>query len=88
MNEKNELKNKSSMGIAALTLGIISVVSAIFWYISLPTGILAIIFGKKAINKVGSKIGKAGFILGIIGLSLFAFIYLSAIAIILINNYL
>lgn len=88
MNEKNELRNKSSMGIAALTLGIISVVFAIFWYISLPTGILAIIFGKKSINKVGSKIGKAGFILGIIGLSLFAFIYLSAIAIILINNYL
>lgn len=82
MDEKNELKNKSSMGAAALTLGIISVVFAIFWYISLPTGILAIIFGKKAINKVGSKIGKAGLILGIVGLSLFAFIYLSFTAII------
>ena len=88
MDEKNELKNKSSMGVAALTLGIISVVFAIFWYISLPTGILAIIFGQKAINKVGSKIGKAGLILGIVGLSLFAFIYLSFIAGILINNYL
>lgn len=88
MDEKNELKNKSSMGAAALTLGIISIVFAIFWYISLPTGILAIIFGKKSINKVGSKIGKAGLILGIVGLSLFAFIYLSFIAGILINNYL
>ena len=88
MDEKKELKNKSSMGAASLTLGLISVVFAIFWYISLPTGILAIIFGKKAINKVGSKIGKAGLILGIVGLSLFAFIYLSFIAGILINNYL
>lgn len=88
MNENDEIKNKSSMGAGALTLGIISILFAIFWYISLPSGILAIIFGKKAVNKVGSKIGKAGFILGIVGLSLFAFIYLSFIAIILMNNYL
>lgn len=88
MIENDEIKNKSSMGAAALTLGIISIVFAIFWYISLPSGILAIVLGKKAINKVGSKIGKAGFILGIVGLSLFAFIYLSFIAGILINNYL
>lgn len=86
MNE-NELKTKSSLGIAALTLGIISVVFSLFWYISLPTGILAIVLGRKAITKVGSKLGKAGFILGIIGLSLFVFIYLSIIALMLISNY-
>lgn len=87
MNE-NELKNKSSFGIAALTLGIISIVTALFWYISLPTGILAIVFGRKAISKVGSKLGKAGFILGIVGLSLFVFIYLSIIALLLVASYL
>ena len=87
MNE-NELKNKSSLGVASLTLGIVSIVLAIFWYISIPTGILAIILGKKAINKIGSKLGKAGLITGIVGLSLFAFIYLSIIAMILVSNFL
>ena len=83
---KNEIKNKSSLGVAALTLGIISVVSTLFWYITLPSGILAIVLGRKAISKVGSKLGKAGFILGIVGLSIFTFIYLSIIAMILIEN--
>ena len=85
MNEI-EIKNKSSLGVAALTLGIISVVSTLFWYITLPSGILAIVLGRKAISKVGSKLGKAGFILGIVGLSIFTFIYLSIIAMILIEN--
>lgn len=85
MNE-NEIKNKSSLGIAALTLGIISVVSTLFWYITLPSGILSIVLGRKAISKVGSKLGKAGFILGIVGLSIFTFIYLSIIAMILIET--
>lgn len=87
MNE-NESKKKSSFSVASLTLGIISIISALFWYITLPTGILAIVFGRKAISKVGSKLGKAGFILGIVGLSLFAFIYLSLISLIIISNYL
>ena len=87
MNE-NEIKNKSSLGIASLTLGIISIVFALFWYITIPTGILAIVFGRKSISKVGSKLGKAGFILGIIGLSLFVFIYLSMNALFLIASYL
>lgn len=87
MNE-NELKNKSSLGAASLTLGIVSIVLSIFWYISIPTGILAIVLGKKAINRIGSKLGKAGLITGIIGLSLFVFIYLSIIAMILISNFL
>jgi len=87
MNE-NELKNKSSLGVASLTLGIVSIALAIFWYISIPTGILAIVLGKKAINRIGSKLGKAGLITGIVGLSLFAFIYLSIIAMILVSNFL
>ena len=75
---------KSGMGAAALTLGIISIVFELFWYITLPTGILGIILGTKSVRKTGSKAGKAGLITGIIGLSLFAFTYLSLILIILI----
>ena len=79
-------KNKSGMGAAALTLGIISIVASIFWYISLPTGILAVIFGTKSVKKVGSKTGKAGLITGIIGLAVLAFIYLTLTLILLMAN--
>lgn len=79
-----EEKNKSVMHVAALVLGIISIVSSLFWYISVPTGVLAIVFGVKSAKRTGSKLGKAGMITGIIGLSLFAFIYLGAIALMLL----
>lgn len=77
MDESN--KNNSGMSVASLTLGIVSIVFALFWYLTLPTGILAIVFGHKAAKRNGSKIGKSGLILGIIGLSLFVFIYISMI---------
>lgn len=84
MEENN--KNKSAMGIAGFVLGIVSILSTLFWYITLPTGVLAIVFGAKSARKTGSKIGKAGLILGIIGLSIFTFIYISLIMIITLNN--
>ena len=79
-------ENKSVMHIASLVLGIISIVSALFWYITLPTGILAIIFGVKSARRTGSKIGKAGMITGIVGLSLFAFIYIGITLILILAN--
>lgn len=78
-----EEKNKSVMHVASLVLGIISIVTALFWYITLPTGILAIVFGAKAARRTGSKIAKAGLITGIVGLSIYAFIYLGMIMMIL-----
>lgn len=88
MEEKNkeELKRKGTMHIAAFVLGIISVVTMFFCYITVPTGILAIIFGVKSSRKTGSKLGKTGMILGIVGLSLFALIYISIILNILMYN--
>lgn len=82
--EENRLKY-SSMNIAALVLGIISILSALFWYITLPTGVLAIVFGAKSASKLGSKLGKAGLVTGIIGLALFSFIYASTILLILLS---
>ncbi len=79
--------NKSVMNIASLVLGIISIATALFWYIALPSGILAIIFGVKSAKKTGSKIGKSGMITGIVGLSLFAFLYISIILILILANY-
>lgn len=84
MEEKD--LNKSTMHIASLVLGIISIVTAAFWYMTLPTGILAIIFGVKTVKKTGSKLGKAGLITGIVGISLFAFIYFSLILILILSN--
>ena len=79
-------KKKSGMGVAALVLGIISIVSALFWYISIPTGILGIVFGAKSAKKIGSKMGKAGLATGIVGVSLCAFNYISMIIIIALAN--
>ena len=78
--------NKSAMNVASLVLGIISIVTALFWYITIPTGILGIVFGVKSARRTGSKLGKAGMITGIIGLSLFAFIYVSLMLIITLIN--
>ena len=72
-------KKNSAMAVASLPLGIISIVLSIFWYITLPTGILAIIFGTKTTRRLGSKLGKSGLITGIVGLSLFVFIYVTMI---------
>lgn len=84
--EENNNKKNSGMPVAALVLGIISILSCWFWYITLPTGILAIVFGAKSAKKLGSKMGKAGLITGIVGLSLFLFTYISLILIILVSN--
>lgn len=87
--EKVEVKekSKSAMAIASLPLGIISIIFNLFWFISLPTGILAIIFGAKTTRKLGSKMGKAGLITGIVGVSICAFIYISIIMITILGIY-
>ncbi len=79
-------ENKNVMHICSLVLGIISIVFALFWYIALPTGILSIIFGVKSARRTGSKIGKAGMITGIIGLSLSVFMYVGMALIILLQS--
>lgn len=77
----------SAMRISALVLGIISIVTNFFWYMALPTGILAIVFGTKSIKKTGSKMGKAGLITGIVGVALCAFTYVSLAIILILVNY-
>ena len=69
-------------------LGIISILSGLFYYISLPTGILAIILGAVSTKKTGSKLGKSGLITGIVGVSICAFLYISMVIMLwLANNY-
>ena len=72
---KKDERNHSAMHITSFVLGLISILTGFFWYIALPTSILAIVFGTKSIHRTGSKLGKAGLILGIVGLSFFVMIY-------------
>ena len=83
MEENND---KMVIHIVSLVLGIISIVTALFWYLTVPTGILAIILGVKSAKKTGSKIGKAGMITGIVGLSLFALIYIGIMQMMILSN--
>lgn len=75
------MKKRTALGISSLVLGIISICTAIFYYMSLPTGILAIIFGAVNSHKTGSKIAKAGLITGIVGVCLCLFLYISMVII-------
>ena len=65
----------SGMAIASLVLGIISLFICLSW-VAAACGVLAIIFGLIAMNKVkagtggGGGMAKAGFIMGCIGLAL------------------
>lgn len=88
MSEEIKDKNKSAMAVASLPLGIISIVFCFFWYISVPTSIIAIIFGTKTIKEFGSKTGKAGLITGIVGISICTFLYVTIIILSIVNNYL
>lgn len=53
---EKEVKHYSGMPAASLTLGIISILTIIFWYMSLITGILAIVFGVKSIHRTNSRL--------------------------------
>ena len=77
--ENGSIDNSKGDSIAALILGIISIVPVkIPTIISIACGIIAIIIGLKEYKKTNNKMAQAGFILGIIG------IVLSAITIILV----
>lgn len=80
-------ENRIVSHIIALVLGIISTLTTFFWYISLPTGITAIILGAKTYKKQGSKLGLAGLITGIVGIAFCLLIYISLIILILMEHY-
>lgn len=72
--------------IISLVLGIISIVTTLFWYISLPAGITAIVLGAKSYKSEGKKLGLAGLITGIVGVSLCLLIYITLVIIIILQN--
>lgn len=68
------------MSIAALVLGIISLVMLCIWYISIPCAILAIIFGILGRKKGGKGMGTAGLVLGILTVAFVIIFYMLVIA--------
>ena len=73
---RKDNRGYSAMPAASLALGIISILTTLFWYMSIIAGVLAIVFGVKSIHRTASKLGKAGMILGIVGISICLVIYL------------
>ena len=76
---KNKEENRIVSHIISFVLGCISTISAFFWYLSIPTGIISIILGIMSYKKEKKSLGLAGLILGIIGISLCFLIYTTLI---------
>lgn len=74
--EKNQ-KDRKGFAIASMVLGIVALVFFCIWYISIPCGILAIIFGILAIKSTGRGMAIAGLITGSIGFVLTILIFIS-----------
>ena len=73
---KNKNEERAVMHIVSLVLGIISILTGFFWYMSIPAGIVAIIFGVKTYKKMGS----------IVGLALSLLIYITLFIILVFEN--
>ncbi len=83
---KEKENNRIVSHIVSLVLGIISILTSFFWYITLPSGIIAIVLGAKSYKKEGKKLGLAGLITGIIGISLCLLLYISLMILIFLEN--
>lgn len=77
---------KTVSHIISLTLGIISILTIFFWYISLPCGITSIILGIKSYKNNSKKLGVSGMITGIVGISLCVLVYVVLITILILKN--
>ena len=84
--KSNDKNNKMVSHIISLVLGIISLVTTFFWYISLPAGITAIVLGAKSYRKQGKALGLAGMITGIVGVTICLLIYIALAIIIFLRN--
>lgn len=60
--------DRKGFGIAAMVLGIVSLVFFCLWYISIPCAILALIFGILGVKSTGKGMAITGIVTGSIGL--------------------
>lgn len=76
MVENNEKQKIYGLNIAALVLGIVSLVLWCAWFISIPCSILALIFGIIGIKKQGKGMAIGGIVTGAISLAIWAVLFL------------
>lgn len=70
-------EENAALGIGSMVVGILSLVSGVFFYVSIPLGIAAIVTGIFAINKRRGKVfGIVGIVTGGIGLAIGALLLL------------
>ena len=71
-------KDRKGFAIAAMVLGLVSIVLFCLWFVSIPCGILAIIFGILSFSSSKKAMAITGFITGGIGIfiSFIIFVFL------------
>lgn len=81
-NNVNPIQNTSNnsnkiygLNIAALVLGIVSIVLWCVWFISIPCSVLALIFGIIGAKKPGKAMGITGIVTGAISIAVWIFIF-------------
>ncbi len=81
VNNTQTAEKTSGLCIAALVLGIVSLVLWCFWFISVPCAILAFILGLVGLKKPGKGMAIAGVVTGLITAVtwLITFIYLAVV---------
>ena len=72
--KKEPQKDRKGFCIASMVLGIVALVFFCIWYLSIPCGILAVIFGILGIKATNKGMAIAGLITGSIGLVISTFI--------------
>lgn len=79
MEDNTDYKKQDRKGlcIAAMVLGIISLVFWCIWYISIPCSILAIVFGIIGIKSIGRGMAISGIVTGSISLLILTMIFLA-----------
>ena len=85
-NNNSVTKDRKGFAIAALVLGIVSIVLACVWFLSIPCGILAIIFGALSLKSSKRGFSIAGIITGIIGTLALIIILILSFGIYIFNN--
>lgn len=80
-NKETEVINNektSGLSIAAMVLGIVSIVTWCAWFISIPCSILALIFGIIGVKKPGKGMAITGIVTGSIVLAIWVLMFSGA----------
>ncbi len=67
---QNTVDERKGLSIASMVLGIISLALFCLWYVSIPCGILGIVFGLIGKNRAGKNMAITGFVTGLIAVAL------------------